>query len=74
MGNAKHGESVNKTHLYRAWRQMKCRCKYKKYHGYHNYGGRGITVCKEWENDYVNFRDWAIRNGYKEGLKVAIIL
>jgi hypothetical protein len=31
------------------------------------YGGRGITVCNEWE-DYSTFKKWAMQNGYKEGL------
>lgn len=35
---------------------------------YHRYGGRGITVCDEWRNKRKNFKDWAMRNGYKDGL------
>ena len=37
---------------------------------YKNYGGRGITVCKEWKNDFMAFYNWSISNGYKEGLTI----
>ena len=33
------------------------------------YGGRGITVCKEWQN-FINFYNWAISNGYKDNLTI----
>ena len=33
-------------------------------------GGRGITVCEEWCNDYAAFRDWALSNGYAENLTI----
>ncbi len=30
---------------------------------YTNYGGRGITVCSVWQNDFEVFRTWALANG-----------
>ena len=49
---------------------MKARC-YKPSHvWYHRYGGRGITVCNEWLNNFAAFRDWAIANGYADTLTV----
>jgi hypothetical protein len=36
---------------------------------YHNYGGRGITVCPEWR-DYVTFARWARENGYDDSLTI----
>ena len=59
--NKKHGE--NGTRLYAIWDSMRQRCYNKKHHAYHNYGGRGISVCEEWD-DYSNFKSWAIKNGY----------
>jgi len=33
---------------YITWRAMHKRCRYKGDDNYPNYGGRGITVCREW--------------------------
>lgn len=44
-GHSKKGK-VSKT--YHAWQDMLGRCTNLKNPGYHNYGGRGITICKRW--------------------------
>ena len=64
--NVTHDES--KTRLYIIWNDMRGRCLNEKAIRYKDYGGRGITICPEWTNDYVVFRDWALGNGYQEGL------
>ena len=66
--SAKHNDC--KTKLYHSWSCMKARCNYPKDKSYKNYGGRGITVCDEWNNSYVAFKEWAINNGYEEGLTI----
>ena len=48
---------------------MKERCCNPKNHAYKNYGGRGISVCEEWE-DYNVFRKWSLENGYRHGLTI----
>ncbi|KFD40432.1 hypothetical protein DK28_0206485 [Peptococcaceae bacterium SCADC1_2_3] len=58
------------TRLYKTWTAMRYRCNKPKNAYYSNYGGRGIKVCEEWNNDYKNFHDWATANGYKEGLSI----
>lgn len=37
---------------------------------YCNYGGRGITVCKDWlsEDGFINFYNWSMSNGYEKNL------
>ena len=63
---------MRETHLkpaYNTWRGMKNRCSNKKYIDAHRYIERGITVCQEWHK-YESFRDWALSNGYKEGLTI----
>lgn len=63
-----HGES--KTRLYRIWATMKERCGNSNAHAYSEYGGRGITVCREWEHDFVAFREWSFAHGYSESLSL----
>jgi hypothetical protein len=46
---------------------MRGRCFTPTNKDYSNYGGRGITVCKEWD-EFSNFRDWALSNGYADNL------
>lgn len=53
--------------LYTVWRNMRSRCYYTSLPCYRNYGGRGIRVCPEW-SDFDVFREWAIENGYRNGL------
>lgn len=64
----KHGFS--RTKLYHVWISMKQRCVNKNSCNYHRYGYKGIKVCKEWYNDFMEFKKWSDRNGYKEGLTI----
>lgn len=63
-----HGKS--KTKLYHVWTSMKGRCFRESDNAYKNYGKRGIGMCEEWINDFNAFHEWAITNGYKEGLTI----
>ncbi|MYW24988.1 hypothetical protein GTY48_15580 [Bacillus thuringiensis] len=63
----KHGD--HKTRLYGIWKGMKDRCFLPTKKRYEDYGGRGITVCKEWL-DYSNFKEWSMSNGYEEHLTI----
>lgn len=63
----KHGKS--RTRLYKIWLNITMRCENTKLNYYKNYGGRGITVCDEWRNNYQAFCDWAMTNGYNENAK-----
>lgn len=58
----KHGDSHTKLHI--CWVNMIDRCTNKNCTGYKNYGGRGITICKEWIKDYLTFKEWAVSNGF----------
>lgn len=63
-----HGQSG--THLYAVWNSMKGRCYNPKNHNYKRYGMRGITVCDDWKESFINFYTWALSNGYEEGLSI----
>lgn len=48
---------------------MKSRCYNPKDISYKNYGAKGISICEEWKS-LNNFYDWAMSNGYREGLSI----
>lgn len=62
-----HGMSNNK--LYYTWKAMVSRCKNPKNPVFKHYGGRGISVDSQWL-DVKCFIEWALSNGYKEGLEI----
>lgn len=51
----KHGESLNKTTEYRTWKLIKYRCSNINDKKYSHYGGRGVTMCKEWMESFETF-------------------
>ena len=53
------------SRLYGVWQNMKNRCYNRNVRSYTNYGGRGITVCDEWKDDFISFSEWAYANGYR---------
>lgn len=61
---------LSNTRLYNIWKAIKQRCYYAKHKDYHNYGGRGITVCDEWLHDFQTFYNWAITHGYRDDLSI----
>ena len=68
--NKTHG--LIKTRLYYIWSEIKRRTLNPKHKHYVNYGGRGITICEEWKNDFMPFYNWAIPNGYEENKSLSI--
>lgn len=64
IAKEKHGGSADR--LYFVWLSMRRRCDDPNSISFKNYGGRGITVCDEWNNDYATFRTWALSSGYDE--------
>ena len=70
----RHGLLLTTTgkRLYSVWQSMKQRCFNSSNPEYKNYGSRGITVCKEWQDNFETFYNWAIKNGYAENQRLSI--
>jgi len=68
-----HGDSVPGSpyyNLHHIWTGMRRRCNNPNDKSYPSYGGNGIKVCPEWDNNYMNFKEWALNNGYITGLSI----
>lgn len=55
-----HGETKSRkrgstSKEYKAWASMKRRCLKPSNRNFKDYGGRGITVCQRWIDDFTNF-------------------
>ena len=61
-----HGQSPKK--LFGIWLRMRNRCYNPNVPSYKSNGSKGIIVCAAWRNDYLSFKKWALKNGYRKGL------
>ena len=68
--NPNYKDGRRNTRLYRIWANMKTRCYNAKSESYIYYGGRGVTICPEWLNDFQTFYKWSILNGYADNLTI----
>lgn len=69
----RYGSTCKKTEnlkLYGVWANMQQRCLNHKNKDYKYYGARGIKICDKWISDFRYFYEWAISNGYKDGLTI----
>lgn len=53
-GSIRRTHGMKGTRIYSIWKDMRKRCRNPATRAYHNYGGRGISVCSEW-NKFENF-------------------
>ena len=66
-GNTKRWFTKEAKELSLRHNYMMQRCYNAKHKAYHNYGGRGVVVCKEWHDKAV-FVNWGLLNGYSSEL------
>lgn len=63
----KHGGAAGKRHrLYQVWKGMRARCNSKSHPKFRYWGGRGIRVCRRWDN-FANFLA-DMEKTFREGL------
>jgi len=65
-----HGLTKNYRRIFSALTNMKSRCNNPNNKFYKDYGGRGISVCDEWEQSEAKFIEWSLANGYKDNLTI----
>lgn len=65
-----HSHKMSGTRIYHIWRGMKDRCYNVHSPSYYRWGGRGITICDEWKDNFSVFYSWAMENGYSENLTI----
>ena len=63
-----HGDSYG-SRIYNIWHSMRERCNTTTSKDYKRYGGRGISICSEWD-EYINFKNWALTHGYRDDLSI----
>ena len=56
-----HGQSKAKTRTYRTWKEMRQRCLNPNNDKWRWYGGRGISICREWDKFEVFWADMGDR-------------
>jgi len=70
LGMYEETHGMTRHPFYSIWRAMKNRCYSPNNNAFKNYGGRGITVCKEWMESPANFISWLLASGYGKGLQL----
>ena len=65
-----NNKKIENKRLYQIWIDTRRRCYNKKRNNYKHYGGKGIQVCEEWKNNFLNFYNWAMANGYRDDLTI----
>lgn len=74
LGVGYYGDTYNdkslplKTLAFKRWNLILHRCYETKNTHFHNYGKRGVKVCKSWHN-FSNFYRWFVNN-YKKGMQI----
>ncbi|MGX0147432.1 AP2 domain-containing protein [Staphylococcus hominis] len=53
--NQKRKHGMTGTPIYRKWKNIKGRCFNPNTSNYKWYGGRGITMCQKWKDDFSEF-------------------
>lgn len=67
----KNKHNMTGTRVHQIWMGMKSRCSNNN-HTYNtrHYRDFGISVCHKWKNDFMEFYEWSMENGYKDDLLI----
>lgn len=67
---ASNSKPNRNTEIYSKWCSMKSRCYNQNEKSFEHYGGRGITICDEWLDDFNSFYEWSVQNGWEKGYSI----
>ncbi len=56
--------------VYKSWICMKARCYRETNDNYKWYGGKGVSICEEWKDNFFIFFEWSIKNKWEKGLQI----
>ena len=70
LGNTNRTHGMSSERLYKIWKGIKKRCYNVNSHAFNRYGGKGITICDDWKDNFESFRNWALSNGYDKLLTI----
>lgn len=71
--NQPHTHNMSHERIYSIWKGMRRRCNNPNAPKYEYYGGKGVSVCEEWNKPYGGFEkfyEWAMDNGYNDTLTI----
>jgi hypothetical protein len=69
IGNLNRSHGQTKTPEYTVWHGMRARCNDANHHSYPRYGGRGITVCDQWNDFLIFLQDMGYRPSDKHSIE-----
>jgi len=69
LNKAQDGNTIKHKRIYVIYKCMMNRCNNSKVDNYERYGGKGVTVCEEWET-FNPFLIWSLANGYEKTLTI----
>lgn len=75
INNSNYRHGLSDTRIYHIYHGMINRCYDESRETYKDYGARGIKVCDEWlikkgSQGFLNFYNWALKNGYNDNLSI----
>lgn len=70
--NKSRTHGMRNTKAYSTWYGIKTRCFNSNCDRFKDYGGRGITMCEEWKNDFVAFYNYVsqLPNSFRKGYSI----
>lgn len=70
MKHVHTGVTRNNPRIFKIWQGLRQRCNNPNDKDYKEYGGRGVSVCVEWDSAFEPFLKWALENGYASNLSI----